>query len=114
MNTNFLVIGLTQLGIKPKSTDTEADAVTTRPSEDQSRVHGTATQPPRAIDSQWVMHVYSVRLESTAICLMSFLRIELLLVATLINVASGWNVMLAAVKDNETDSLRLTGLSLLL
>ena len=33
MNTKFKVIGLTQLGIKPKSTATEADALTTRPSE---------------------------------------------------------------------------------
>ena len=34
MNTNFKVIGLTRLGIKPKSTaPTEADALTTRPSE---------------------------------------------------------------------------------
>ena len=33
MNTNFKVIGLARLGIKPKSTDPEADALTTRPSE---------------------------------------------------------------------------------
>ena len=33
MNTNFKVIGLTQFGIKPKSTAPEADALTTRPSE---------------------------------------------------------------------------------
>ena len=33
MNTNFKVIGLTRLGIKPMSTAAEADAVTTRPSE---------------------------------------------------------------------------------
>ena len=33
MNTNFKVIGLTQLGIKPKSTAPEADALTTQPSE---------------------------------------------------------------------------------
>ena len=33
MNTNFKVIGLTRLGIKPKSTDPEADALTTPPSE---------------------------------------------------------------------------------
>ena len=32
MNTNFKVIGLTRLGIKPKFTATEADALTTRPS----------------------------------------------------------------------------------
>ena len=31
--TNFKVIGLTRLGIKPKSTAPEADALTTRPSE---------------------------------------------------------------------------------
>ena len=31
MNTNFKVIGLTRLGIKPKSTDSEADVL--RPSE---------------------------------------------------------------------------------
>ena len=30
MNTNFKVIGLTGLGIKPKSTAHEADALTTR------------------------------------------------------------------------------------
>ena len=29
MNTNFKVIGLTRLGIKPKSTAPEADALTT-------------------------------------------------------------------------------------
>ena len=33
MNTSFKVIGLTRLGIKPKSTAPEADAHTTRPSE---------------------------------------------------------------------------------
>ena len=33
MNTNFQVIGLTRLGIKPKSTAPEADAHTTRSSE---------------------------------------------------------------------------------
>ena len=33
VNTNFKVIGLTRLGIKPKSTASEADAFTTRPSE---------------------------------------------------------------------------------
>ena len=33
MNTNFKVIGLTRLGIKPKSTAPEADALTTSPSE---------------------------------------------------------------------------------
>ena len=33
MNTNFKVIGLTRLGIKPKSTAPEADALTTRLSE---------------------------------------------------------------------------------
>ena len=33
MNTNFKVIGLTQLGIKPGSTGPEADALTTQPSE---------------------------------------------------------------------------------
>ena len=33
MNTNFKVIGLIRLGIKPKSTAPEADALTTRPSE---------------------------------------------------------------------------------
>ena len=33
MNTNFEVIGLTRLGIKPKSTAPKADALTTRPSE---------------------------------------------------------------------------------
>ena len=33
MNTNFKVIGLTQLEINPKSTAPEADALTTRPSE---------------------------------------------------------------------------------
>ena len=33
MNTNFKVIGSTRLGIKPKSTAPEADALTTRPSE---------------------------------------------------------------------------------
>ena len=33
MNTNFKVIGLTQLGIKPKSSALEADALTTRLSE---------------------------------------------------------------------------------
>ena len=33
MNTNFKVIGLTRLGIKPKSTDSEADVLTSRPSE---------------------------------------------------------------------------------
>ena len=33
MDTNFKVIGLTRLGIKPKSTAPEADALTTRPSE---------------------------------------------------------------------------------
>ena len=33
MNTNFKVIGLTRLGIKPKSTTPEADALTIRPSE---------------------------------------------------------------------------------
>ena len=33
MNTNFAVIGLTRLGIKPESTVLQADALTTRPSE---------------------------------------------------------------------------------
>ena len=33
MNTNFKVIGLTRLGIKSKSTDSEADVLTSRPSE---------------------------------------------------------------------------------
>ena len=33
MNTNFKVIGLTRLGIKPKSTAPEADALTTGPYE---------------------------------------------------------------------------------
>ena len=33
MNTNFQAIGLTRLGIKPDSTPPEADALTTRPSE---------------------------------------------------------------------------------
>ena len=33
VNTNFKVIGLTRLGIKPKSTAPGADAHTTRPSE---------------------------------------------------------------------------------
>ena len=33
MNTNFKIIGLTRLGIKPESTAPEADALTTRPSE---------------------------------------------------------------------------------
>ena len=33
VNTNFEVIGLTLLGIKLKSTTSEADALTTRPSE---------------------------------------------------------------------------------
>ena len=33
VNTNFKIIGLTRLGIKPKSTAPEADALTTRPSE---------------------------------------------------------------------------------
>ena len=33
MNTNFQVIGLTRLGIKPNYTAPEADALTTRPSE---------------------------------------------------------------------------------
>ena len=33
MNTSFKVIGLTRLGIKPKSTAPEADACTTRPAE---------------------------------------------------------------------------------
>ena len=33
MNTNFKMIGLTRLGIKPKSTALDANALTTRPSE---------------------------------------------------------------------------------
>ena len=33
MNSNFKVIGLTRLGIKPESTALEANALTTRPSE---------------------------------------------------------------------------------
>ena len=33
MNTNFKIIGLTQLGIKPESTAPDADALTTWPSE---------------------------------------------------------------------------------
>ena len=33
MNTNFQVIGLTELEIKPQFTAPEADALTTRPSE---------------------------------------------------------------------------------
>ena len=33
VNTNFKVIGLTRLGIKPQSTASETDALTTRPSE---------------------------------------------------------------------------------
>ena len=33
MNIHFKVIGLTRLGIKPKSTAPEADALITRPSE---------------------------------------------------------------------------------
>ena len=33
MNTNFKAIGLTRLGIKPKSTAPEADVLTIRPSE---------------------------------------------------------------------------------
>ena len=32
MNTNFKVIGLTRLGIKPESTAPEPDTLTTRPS----------------------------------------------------------------------------------
>ena len=32
MNTNFKVIGLTRLGIKPKATAPEADTLITRPS----------------------------------------------------------------------------------
>ena len=32
MNTNFKVIGLTRLGIKPKSTAPKANALITRPS----------------------------------------------------------------------------------
>ena len=34
MNTNFKVIGVTRLGIKPKSTAPEADALTTLPEAD--------------------------------------------------------------------------------
>ena len=33
MNANFIVVGLNLLGIKPKSTALEADALTSRPSE---------------------------------------------------------------------------------
>ena len=33
MNTNFKVVGLTRLGIKPESTAPEAGALTIRPSE---------------------------------------------------------------------------------
>ena len=33
MNTNYKVVGLTRLAIKPESTAQEADALTTRPSE---------------------------------------------------------------------------------
>ena len=33
MNTNFKIIGLTQLEIKPESTAPETDAITTQPSE---------------------------------------------------------------------------------
>ena len=33
MNSNFKVIGLTRLGIKPESTAPESDVLTTRPSE---------------------------------------------------------------------------------
>ena len=33
MNINFKVIGLTRVGIKPKSIASEADALTSRPSE---------------------------------------------------------------------------------
>ena len=58
-------------------------------------------------------NVYSLRLESTAIRLMSFSCIELL-VATLVNVASGRNVITMSVKNSETGSLRFTGLNLLL
>ena len=43
MNTNFKVIGLTQLGIKPESTAPEADALTTQPSELLCRVYIATT-----------------------------------------------------------------------
>ena len=39
MNTNFEVIGLTRLGMKPKSTAPDADALTTQPSELLSGTH---------------------------------------------------------------------------
>ena len=38
MNTNFKIIDLTRLEIKPKSTAPEADALTTRPSEQLSGI----------------------------------------------------------------------------
>ena len=40
MNTNFVVFGLIRLGIKPVSTTTEADALTTLPSFDPDSTHG--------------------------------------------------------------------------
>ena len=43
MNTNFKVIGLTRLGIKPESTAPEADALTTRPFELLNRNVGKVT-----------------------------------------------------------------------
>ena len=38
-NTNFNVIGLIRLGIKLKSTAPEADALTTRPSENSRKIY---------------------------------------------------------------------------
>ena len=71
--------------------------------------------PPSSLSNLAVLsnsqyNVYFLRLESTAIRLMSFSFIELL-VATLVNVASGWNAMAMAVKKSETGSLRLTELN---
>ena len=55
MNTNFKVIGLTQLGIKSESTVPEVDALTARPSElyVQTRLRNID------VDSS-VLHAYAV------------------------------------------------------
>ena len=53
MNTNFKVIGLTPLGIKPKSTASEADALTTRPSELLEMLLSTTVLAYFIFDDYW-------------------------------------------------------------
>ena len=51
MNTNFKVIGLARLRIKPKSTAPEADALTTQPSERIQTVQFQMSRTRRSVNS---------------------------------------------------------------